>query len=557
MTRRNPRIAASLGLVLLAIVAFLPVRWNGFVDYDDPDYITNNPHVTAGLAAAGVAWALTATAAANWHPVTWVAHMLDVTLFGLNPVGHHAAGVVLHAATAVLLFLVLGRLTGNPWRSLAVAALFAAHPLRVESVAWAAEKKDLLGGLFWVLTLGAYLRYCRLPGKGRYAVVVVLFALGLGAKPMLVTLPLILLLADWRPLGRLAAGRGRGPGRASASRLLLEKLPLLLISAGAGAVTYQVQRNSGSVKEFELIPLVPRLLNAALSTVSYLWKTLWPADLSPMYPHPGPNLSLTAAFTAIAAVLVATVAAARRRERFPWLLFGWLWYLVTLAPVAGIVQVGWQGLADRYTYIPLIGPAVAMSWAAAAPVTARGRRRLAAAVCVLLVALVGMTRRQTTYWHDSVTLFTRAVATTEDNLFAEFYLAAALRQEHNLGEAERHLRTALRIQPAFGELHHEMGLIALERGDVDAAVRWFERSLELAPRAADAHISLGEALERRGDPERALAEYLAAAALDPDSAQARINAAMLLSLAGREAEAAEYLREAKAAILKSVPSGGR
>jgi hypothetical protein len=288
------QFAGALGLVLLTIVAFLPALGNGFVEYDDPDYITTNPHVTAGLTAAGAAWALTATEADNWHPVTWLAHMLEVSLFGLNPAGHHASSILVHAATAVLLFLVLGRLTGHPWRSLAVAALFAVHPLRVESVAWAAEKKDLLAGLFWVLTLGAYLRFCRRSSASRYALVVVLFVLGLASKPMLVTLPLILLLIDWWPLGRLTAGPGRvqGPGRTAAARLVAEKLPLLLLSAGAGLITLQIQRHSGAIKETELIPLVPRLLNAGLSTVCYVGKTLWPAGLSPMYPHPGPNLPL-------------------------------------------------------------------------------------------------------------------------------------------------------------------------------------------------------------------------------------------------------------------------
>jgi Flp pilus assembly protein TadD len=560
MTRRLPGFVASLGLVLLTIVAFLPVRWNGFVDYDDPDYITTNPHVTAGLTPAGAAWALTATAADNWHPVTWVAHMLDVTLFGSNPVGHHASSVLVHAATAVLLFLVLGRLTGNPWRSLAVAALFAVHPLRVESVAWAAEKKDLLGGLFWVLTLGAYLRFSRRPSPGSYALVLVLFVFGLGSKPMLVTLPLILLLIDWWPLGRLAAGRGpaHGPGRASATRLVLEKLPLLLLSVGAGVITFQIQRHSGAIKESGLIPLVPRLLNAALSAVRYLGKTLWPTDLSPMYPHPGPNLSLVAAFVAAGALLVATVVAFRRREGSPWILFGWIWYLVTLAPVVGIVQVGWQGLADRYTYIPLIGPVVALCWLVAGSVAAPHRRYLAPVACALLIPLVMLVRHQTAFWRDSATLFARAVATTENNLFAEFYLGRALRLERSLDAAERHLQAALRINPAFAELHNEMGLIAVERGDVAAAVRWFERSVQLAPQEPSVRIRLGEALEQRGDPARALEHYLAAAVIDPRSAQARINAAMLLSRFGRDGEAAEQIREAKAAILgQGAEAGGR
>lgn len=555
---RSPRVAASLGLVLLTIVAFQPVLGNGFVDYDDPDYVTQNPWVAAGLTTAGAAWALTATEADNWHPVTWLAHMLDVTIFGFNPAGHHATSVLWHAATAVFLFLVLARLTGHPGRSLAVAALFVVHPLRVESVAWAAEKKDLLAGLFWALTLGAYLGYCRRPGAGRYVLVLVLFVLGLGAKPMLVTLPLILLLLDWWPLGRLAAGPGRCPvpGRASAARLLLEKLPLLLLAAGAGAITFGIQRGSGAVKESELIPLVPRLLNAALSTVRYLGRTLWPADLSPIYPHPGPNLPLAAALVAVVVLLVTTIAVARRRERHPWLLFGWVWYLVTLAPVAGVVQVGWQGMSDRYTYIPLIGPVLALVWTAAGSVAVRQRRYLAAAVCVLLIPLVIVARRQTTFWHDSVRLFTRAVETTRDNLFAEFYLAGALRREHNLEAAERHLQAALLINPDFPELYNEMGLVSRDRGDIDAAVLWFERAIRLAPQEASVRLRLAEAWEQRGDPVRALAEYLSAAAIDPADAQAHINAALLLSRFGRDAEASEQMRQARAAIRKNTTGAG-
>ena len=549
--RRFPRVAACLGLVLLTIVAFQPVLGNGFVDYDDPDYVTKNPQVAAGLTAAGAAWAITATEADNWHPMTWLAHMLDVSLFGMNPAGHHATSVLWHAATAVLLFLMLARLTGHPWRSLAVAALFAVHPLRVESVAWAAEKKDLLGGFFWMLTLGAYLRFCRRPGVGRYILVFLLFVLGLAAKPMLVTLPLILLLIDWWPLGRLAAGPGgvQGPGRASAARLVLEKLPLLLLAAGASVITFQIQRSTGAVKEYELIPLVPRLLNAALSTVRYLGMTLWPTNLSPMYPHPGPNLSLVAAFIAISALLVTTIVVTRRREGHPWLLFGWVWYLVTLAPVVGIVQVGWQGMADRYTYLPLIGPVAALVWMASSSVAVPQRRYLALAVFVLLIPLVIVTRHQTTFWHDNVRFFTRAVATTGDNVFAEFYLAEALRHEHRLEEAEGHLRTALRINPFFPELYNEMGLVALERGDSDDAVRWFERAIELAPQEASVRIRLAETLEQRGDPARALEEYLAAATIDPANAQAHINAAMLLSRFGRDAEAVDQMRQATDAIL--------
>lgn len=556
MTTRSRTLAiAASALFLGTIVSFWPVQRNPFIFFDDPVYITNNPHVRTGLTASGVAWALTATETSNWHPATWVAHMLDVTFFGLNPAGHHATSLALHAATAVLLFGALAGMTGRPWLSLCAAALFALHPLRVESVAWASEKKDVLAGLFWMLTMALHARYARKPGFGRYAAVLVVFALGLAAKSMLVTLPFALLLLDWWPLGRFAAG-ARGSARPAAgplARLVLEKLPHLTLALGAGALTWHAQRTSGAVWDLGEIPLVPRLLNAAVSAVRYLEKTLWPVDLSPLYPHPGPNIPLAAAFAASGALVVATLVVVRRRAEHPWLLFGWLWFLGTLAPVIGIVQVGWQGMADRYTYIPLVGPVIALVWTIG--LVAVPRRRLAVpaacAACGAFILLGALTWRQTTVWRDGVSVFSRAVATTGENFAAEYLLGTALRIARRPDEAERHLREATRINPRFGEPYHELGRVAFERGDLAAAVHWYEQALPLMPAAAAVQLDLAEALERLGDPAGALRGYLAAATLDPAAAQAHIGAAMLLDRFGRADEAAEHIRQASAAILKS------
>ncbi len=550
-TRTRTLASAASSLLLGTAISFWPAHRNSFIFFDDPSYITKNPHVNAGLTAPGALWALTTTEASNWHPLTWVAHMLDVNLFGLNPAGHHASSVALHAATAILLFLVLTFLTDRPWPSLCVAALFALHPLRVESVAWASEKKDVLSGLFWMLTIWAYLRYVRRPGYGRYAGTLALFALGLAAKPMLVTLPFVLLLLDWWPLGRFPAAprRTAHPTAVPLARLVVEKLPHLVLAAAAGAMTWHAQQLSGAVWEFEAIPVVPRLLNAAVSTVRYLQKTIWPVDLSPLYPHPGPSLSLALAFAAIAALLVTTLVVARQRRKHPWLLFGWLWFLVTLLPVIGIVQVGWQGMADRYTYLPLVGPVIALAWALGS-VAAPPRAVTIPAVGAVLVLLGALTWRQTTVWRDSVSVFSHAVATTKENFAAEYFLGTALRLARRPDEAQRHLREASRLNPRFGEPYHELGRVALERGDAAAAVRWLERALQLMPTVAAVHLNLAEAREQQGDLAGALKDYLAAARLEPTLAQAHIGAALLLDRAGRSEEAAEQIRQASAAILR-------
>ena len=550
VTRRDQRAAnfiIALALVVLTVAAFLPVRHNGFILYDDPAYITRNEHVAGGLTGAGLAWALTGTASDNWHPLTWASHMLDVTLFGMQPAAHHLTSLLLHALAAALLFLVLAALTGRRWPSALVAALFAIHPLHVESVAWASERKDVLSGLFWVLTMGAHLRYARRPGAGRYAVTVLCLAFGLLAKQMLVTLPLVLLLLDWWPLGRVAVNlRGpSSPGRRTPLQVLTEKIPLLALAGAAGTVTFLVQRQSGAVKDLGLIPLVPRALNGIVSYVRYLGKAVWPSDLSPLYPHPGPDLSLAEVAACLGVLLAVTLVVRVAGGRRPWLAVGWLWYLVTLLPVIGIVQVGWQGMADRYSYIPLVGIFLLLAWEAGERAASGPVRRVFVAAVLLNLAVLGMlTWRQTALWHDSVRLFGRAVAATPGNVMAEFLLGKAQRIAGNPGAAIVHLREAILINPRFPGSYAELAPLLLERGEFEGAVRAYERSLQLEPGTAATHNNLGYVLARLGRPGRALKHYEAALRIDPRHIRALDNAAAALARLGREAESAEMTRRA-------------
>ncbi|HEY6000299.1 MAG TPA: hypothetical protein VI078_13500, partial [bacterium] len=372
-------VAALLAAATLA--AFLPLLDAGFINLDDPTYVTENAHVRDGWSAAAARWALTGFDAANWHPLTWASHLTDVWLFGLRPAGHHATSLGLHALAAALLALALARLTGRVWPGTLAAALFALHPLRVESVAWVAERKDVLAGLLGAATLLLYARHVRRPSPRRLVAVTAAFALGLMAKPTLVTLPLLLLLLDWWPLGRL-----RAASTAPRARLILEKAPLLALSAASCVVTYLAQARQGAMVGAEVFPIGDRALNALSSYGAYLGKTLWPAALAPFYPHRGAGLAPATAL--LLATLLAGICAAAwtLRRRCPWLLCGWLWFLGALVPMIGLVQVGLQGMADRYTYLPSIGLALASSWALLPPGAGGGRAgaaRTAAAAVVL------------------------------------------------------------------------------------------------------------------------------------------------------------------------------
>jgi tetratricopeptide (TPR) repeat protein len=538
LTGRQLALAALLALVTW--VLFWPAGDHAFFLMDDHQYVVENPAVLAGLGWAGMRWAFTSFHAANWHPLTWLSHMADVQLFGLAPRGHHLTSVLLHGLNGALLLLLLARLTGSRWRSAAVAALFALHPLRVESVAWVAERKDLLAGLFCLLTLLAWVRFTARPGWRPYLLTLGLFAFGLMAKPMLVTLPFLLLLLDWWPLGRWPGGPGEP---APASRLLLEKLPFLLLSGVASLVTLKAQQAAGAVSSLTVLHFADRLANALVSYGAYLGKALWPQGLAVHYPLnlPLPGWRVLAAGTLVAAI---TLLVMQQRRCRPWLAWGWLWYLVTLVPVIGLVQVGLQSMADRYTYLPLIGPAVMLVWSLPTPAAAGQRRLLAAGTTTVFLLLALLTRQQLGYWRDSVTLLRRTVAVTKENPLAEFYLGDALFEAQATDEALIHYTRSLLLKPNQSAVHNALAGVYARQGDLPRAARHYLAALELNPSNFEARYNLGLLQVRLGELPAAGITLTEALRLRPKNAEGHYNLAVVLSRQGRLDEAGQHYREA-------------
>ena len=531
------RLLVCLLICAVTLAAFAPVIHHQFVHFDDHIYVLDNPQVRRGLSAESISWAFTATTATNWHPVTWLSHTLDVTLFGVNPGAHHLISLLLHTANALLLFLVLSRSTHALWRSALVAALFALHPLHVESVAWISERKDVLSGLFWWLTMLSYLSYAKKPTLPRYLPILLLFALGLLAKPMLVTLPFVLLLFDLWPLGRWARDRAR------MRHLILEKVPLLLLAIISCVVTLHVQQ--GAMASTEGSPLGLRITNALTSYGIYLGKTLWPAHLAAFYPHP---VSIPA-WQWLGASLVLGVLSAlalRSVSARPYITFGWCWFLGTLIPVIGLVQVGRQALADRYTYIPLVGLFIIVAWGSEEIVR---RRRLSARMVggffvLILSVLTWLTWQQVRIWRDSVTLFEHALQLTRDNYVAHVNLGRALAEQEHPVEAEQHLREALRIYPSYEEALVNLGVLLAKQGRFEEAAPHFHSVLRIIPDHVGALINLGNVLERQGRTEEASSYYAAALRAAPENADARFNQGHALMALGETSEAARHFEDA-------------
>lgn len=508
------RKAVACLLIAAAVMAvFSRAGENEFLLYDDAQYIVLNPPVVRGLSLEGARWALTSFYAFNWHPLTWVSHMLDSSLFGLSPRGPHLVNASLHAASAALLFLVLGEMTGSLWGAALVAAGFAFHPLHVESVAWAAERKDVLSGFLWIAAMGSWLRYTRRPRPGRYLAVTLLFSLGLLAKPMVVTLPLVLIFLDFWPLGRVSnlppgARRPDGAaGRQSWRRILLEKLPLFALSAVSAALTVHAQAVGGALHGE--IPLLLRLENAVVSLVSYLGKTLWPQRLAVFYPHPLAGIPWWKVTGAALLIAAASLVAVRGARRAPWAAVGWSWYVVSLAPVLGIVQVGNQGMADRYTYLPLTGIFLAAVWAgrSLAPRFTGGQSITAAAVCALLVAWAAGTWLQLGYWKDGVALFTRSLEVTPDNAHARYNLGRALLKQGRRAEALVQLERSVALNPRDEHALNDLGIALSQMGRRTEAIAMFRRAILIDPSYADPYLNLGMAYLSQDDRPAALAVH--------------------------------------------------
>ncbi len=595
MTDRRFTALAVVGLAAVVLAVYGQVYRYDFVNYDDPKYVSENPVVLGGVTFAGAAWAFTTGEMGNWHPLTWLSHMLDVQLFGAHPGAPHLVNVALHLMNTLLLFLVLRRTTRAAGPSLVVAALFGVHPLHVESVAWIAERKDVLSTFGWFLTLWAYSRYVEARSSGWYAASLACLALGLMAKPMLVTLPFVLLLLDYWPLGRLAWGAAHAsaparavPDGARAARdrrhrmpprratqpksrdaaatwapalrplgaLVWEKVPFLALALIASALAYAMQRRSGATDQAGQIPFAIRLANALVAYVTYLAKALWPADLAVLYPY---NLALPAwqpiAAALILAAMSALVLVAARRH--PYALVGWLWYLGTLVPVIGLVQIGSQALADRYTYVPLVGIFVILAWggrelATRVAIPAQATAALAVAVVAIYAAVAW---RQVQFWQNSAALFSRAVQVTRDNCIAHNNLGIALAWEGKIDAAAAEYREALRIKPDYADAHANLGRALARQSRREDAVVQYRAALAETAAAADPHSrdlawalhgDLGRALAELGRRDDALAELGEAVRLRPDSIEAHTNLGNALRDAGQLSSAIDQYRQAVA-----------
>jgi protein O-mannosyl-transferase len=566
MSKKTRLLMISFFLTIAALAAFWQVAQCDFINYDDSDYVTENRVVQSGVTAGGIRWAFTTYHASNWHPLTWLSHMLDVQLFGLNPKWHHLTNLLLHIVNTLLLFFIFHRMTNALWQSFFVATIFAIHPLHVESVAWVAERKDVLSAFFWMLTTGAYIYYVERPGPARYMAVPVFFALGLMAKPMLVTLPFVLLLLDFWPLQRFqqkaaAPGArkeshepespdqrkgkskkkqaGKGAGRATPLTaamplpagpgfhwtllrpLLWEKIPLFALTALSCIVTYLAQQKGGAVASIEAYPLGARIANAFVSYILYIAKTIWPGNLAVLYPHPG-SWPLWQVLGALFLLAAATFMAILRAKRFPYLAVGWLWYVGTLVPVIGIVQVGGHSMADRYTYIPLIGLFIIAAWGIP-ELLERWRFRkeaLAASSAVIFLGLTAATWAQVGYWRNSITLYDHALEVTSNNQVIYNNRGAAYNDLGNLNQAISDFDKAIEIYPKYDKAYFNRGNALGQRGDFDKAISDFDRAIELNPRYAAAYFNRGNAQGEKGRYDKAISDFDRAIELNPNYAKA-------------------------------------
>ncbi len=477
---KNRSVLIGLALVTVTVAAFYQVYSFEFVNYDDPLYVYENPNIQAGITFKTIKWAFTCGYAGNWHPLTWLSHMLDRQLFGPDPAGHHLTNLVFHIANTLLLFIVLKQMTRAPWRSAFVAALFAIHPLHVESVAWVAERKDVLSAFFWMLTMLAYVRYAERPCMKRYLLILLFFALGLMAKPMLVTLPFVLLLLDYWPLGRIPNEQEIGK---TGRHLILEKLPFFALSAVSSVVTFFVQRSGGSVRTWQFLPLDYRIFNALVSYTGYIEKMFYPSRLAVLYPHPGAGLPVWQAlisFLVLAGVTAVIIYTARRRR---YLAVGWLWYLGTLVPVIGLVQVGLQATADRYTYLPSIGIFIMVTWGAAELFSSLHLRKILPATLagIILAALLVCTRMQVRYWRDSITLCGHALEVTKDNYVMHNNYGNALRDKGRFNEAVTHFERSTKINPRYVKAYVNLGMVYFREEKITQAAACWNEALRLEP----------------------------------------------------------------------------
>jgi len=541
-------------LVAITLIAYWQVFGHDFIRFFDDDvYVVNNAVVQQGLTKAGLVWAFTQFHIANWHPLTWVSHMLDCQFYGMNPMGHHLTNLLFHIANVLLLFWALVLMTKSLWKSAFVAALFAVHPLHVESVAWVAERKDVLSTFFWLLAMLAYVWYVRRPNVGKYLLVALALALGLMSKPMLVTLPIVLLLMDYWPLGRLKPRQHStlNTQRSTLSSLILEKAPLFALCVASSAITFFAQRAMGAVAMMTQFPLGVRISNALVAYASYIVKMVWPSGLAFYYPRAGnpiPAWQVAGAVVLLAAISFLVIKLARRH---PYLPVGWLWYVVTLVPVIGFIQVGSHAMADRYTYVPLIGLFVIIAWGAPdllarkmEPTKGKSRPRqvqsepsnaapLAAVAVAVVAVLMARTWIEVGYWRDAATLYTRALKCTSNNAMAHNNLGNVLFADGRIEEAAGHFREALRIDPSMSEASNNLANCLLQTGKPEEAIALYNEALRVMPNNAEAHYNLGTALARLDRLDEAIEHYAEALRIKPDYAVVHNNWGNALARQGK------------------------
>jgi len=523
----------ALLLIIITLAAFWRVFYCDFLNYDDNYYVTENTWIKDGITSSSIKWAFTTGYQSNWHPLTWISHMVDYQLFGLSPVGHHAMNLLLHILSVLLLFAILTKATRFPWRSAFVAALFAIHPLHVESVAWVAERKDVLSGLFWMLTMWAYLWYAEQPSTRRYLAVILFFALGLMSKPVLVTLPFALLLLDYWPLSRLFPSKDGFRARCVGWRkAIVEKTPLFILASVSSVVTYIVQQRGQAVSSLAMLPFATRIENAFVSYLSYAYKAIWPRSLAIFYPHPKSGLSTWLVVLSGFVLLALTVLAFRLSRRKPYVIVGWLWFMGTLVPMLGIVQVGAQAMADRYTYIPLIGLFIVVAWGIPDILVGAKRIRvpariaqvaLAVIACAIIVVLCWFTWIQVGYWKDNTTVFEHALKVTDDNYIAHNNLGLALLEKGRIREATEHFNLAIQAEPGFTGSYLNLGVLLAEQGLYHEAAAVLSQALTIEPENADILANLGAVLARQGKTDEARTVLTKALELAPDLAVAREN----------------------------------
>ncbi|MGV7221106.1 MAG: tetratricopeptide repeat protein [Nitrospinales bacterium] len=536
-------IVISIIIVIAVCVAYWQVQGNEFINFDDTIYVTENKNIKQGFSSESLVWAITTTRASNWHPVTWLSHMLDYQIYGLKPLGHHLTNTLFHIANALLLYLVLVMMTGAVWQSSFVAILFAVHPLNVESVAWIAERKNVLSTFFWFLTILAYVRYCKRKSVTRYLLALLFFIFGLMSKPMLVTLPFVLLMLDYWPLNRFQIKGGN-----NLFQLVLEKTPFIALVLISCVTTFVAQKGGGSVQSIERYPLSARFSNAIVSYIEYLEKMVWPKNLSIFYPHPGNLLPIWKIIVCAILLIGISVFAIKMIQRAPYIALGWFWYLGTLVPVIGIVQVGAQSMADRYVYVPLIGVFISIAWGTTAFFKNYKRRNMTLSVfaVVMTIALMIITWNQTRLWKNSLFLFNHAIEVTENKYpsfsLAHNNLAVALKKNNRNDEAIFHYREAVKLDPKYAQAYSNLGSALRAKGEMDAAMSNILEAIKLSPKYSEAHYNLATILSDQGKYSEAIYRYTEAIKYSPEHVKAYYNLGTLQGKLGNFSEATKNLK---------------